>query len=154
MELTDLIVQLNRESAKNTPDVYKKVMAAARAEGLVKSKKKNSSRQSQSQSRKYDDYDYDYDYDYGYRGGSTGGGSGSGIARRVISWIIGLALLALSIFAVTYTIKIVIVKEGDGTENGGQPPASEPVPEGVSDGQTAVYYADGGTYGVMLESVD
>ena len=117
MELTDLIVQLNREAAKKTPDVYKKVMSAARSEGLVKSKKKNTSQKSSSQNRSYENYDYDYDYGYDYGNGNYGSGKhSSGIGRRIISWIITLILIALSVTLVTYTIKIVVYKEVEDTD--------------------------------------
>lgn len=107
MELTDLIVQLNREAAKKTPDVYKKVMSKARSEGLVKSKKTNA-----QQNRSYDKYDYDYDYDYDYGNRNYGSGKhSSGIGKRILSWIIWLIFIALSITLVTYTIKIVVYKE-------------------------------------------
>lgn len=119
MELTDLILKLNSEAAQNTPDVYKKVMAAARKEGLVKSKEKKSPKRDSYDDYDYNNYDYDYDYDYSYSSRSSAP-RGSGIGRTILSWIIAIIIIVLSITFLTITIKIV-VPVGGGTET---PPAS------------------------------
>ena len=36
MERSELIAKLSKEAAGNTPDVYDKILQAARAEGLLK----------------------------------------------------------------------------------------------------------------------